>query len=67
MAINYALSNFSDDDEVDVNHNLPVKPQATITSRVYFDVEIDRNPAGKIVMGLYGDVVPKTVENFKVL
>lgn len=67
VAINYALSNFSDDDEVDGNHNLPVKPQATITSRVYFDVEIDRNPAGKIVMGLYGGVVPKTVENFKVL
>ena len=31
-----------------------VKPQAEITSRVYFDIEIDNHAAGRIVMGLHG-------------
>lgn len=40
---------------------------AKITSSVFFDVEIDGKPAGRIVMGLFGDVVPKTAENFRAL
>lgn len=45
----------------------PVKPQAEITSRVYFDIDIDQEPAGRIVMGLFGNVVPKTANNFETL
>jgi len=35
--------------------------------RVFFDVTADGAPLGKIVMDLRGDVVPKTVENFRAL
>jgi cyclophilin family peptidyl-prolyl cis-trans isomerase len=45
----------------------PVRPQAEITSRVYFDVSIAQVPAGRIVIGLHGNVVPKTVQNFESL
>jgi len=38
-----------------------------IGSKVFFDVEIGGTPAGRIVMGLFDDVVPKTAENFRAL
>ncbi|NP_001279388.1 peptidyl-prolyl cis-trans isomerase-like [Callorhinchus milii] len=35
--------------------------------RVFFDISIDGKSAGRIVMELRKDVVPKTAENFRVL
>lgn len=35
--------------------------------RVYFDLEADGAPLGRVVMELFADVVPKTAENFRAL
>lgn len=35
--------------------------------RVWFDIEINSEAAGRIVMELFADVVPRTVENFRAL
>eukprot|EP00587_Corethron_hystrix_P012593 CAMPEP_0113297208 /NCGR_PEP_ID=MMETSP0010_2-20120614/169_1 /TAXON_ID=216773 ORGANISM="Corethron hystrix, Strain 308" /NCGR_SAMPLE_ID=MMETSP0010_2 /ASSEMBLY_ACC=CAM_ASM_000155 /LENGTH=174 /DNA_ID=CAMNT_0000150065 /DNA_START=367 /DNA_END=890 /DNA_ORIENTATION=- /assembly_acc=CAM_ASM_000155 len=43
------------------------KKDADITDTVFFDISIDGEAAGRIEMGLYGDVVPKTSENFRAL
>ena len=40
------------------------EPLATITKKAYMDITIDGEDAGRIVYGLYGDVVPKTAANF---
>ena len=40
---------------------------AEVTTTVYFDMEIGGQPAGRIELGLYGGVVPKTAENFRQL
>eukprot|EP00920_Eleutheroschizon_duboscqi_P014593 GHVT01033855.1.p1 GENE.GHVT01033855.1~~GHVT01033855.1.p1 ORF type:complete len:218 (+),score=30.30 GHVT01033855.1:184-837(+) len=39
--------------------------KAEITDKVYFDVSIGGEPPNRIVMGLFGKVVPKTVRNFR--
>ncbi len=40
---------------------------AAITQKVFFDIEIGNEPAGRVVIGLYGNDVPKTADNFKQL
>ncbi|KAI4301615.1 hypothetical protein L6164_034875 [Bauhinia variegata] len=44
-----------------------VELQAKVTNKCFFDVEIGGEPAGRIVLGLFGEVVPKTAENFRAL
>ncbi|PIK57323.1 putative peptidyl-prolyl cis-trans isomerase B isoform X1 [Apostichopus japonicus] len=38
-----------------------------VTKKVYFDIEIDDEPIGKIVIALFGETCPVTVQNFAAL
>ena len=38
-----------------------------MTKKVFIDITIDGEDVGRIVIGLFGDTVPKTVENFATL
>ena len=40
---------------------------AEVTSKVFFDVDIGGEDAGRIVIGLFGKATPKTAENFRAL
>lgn len=40
---------------------------ATVTDKCFFDMAIDGATVGRIVFGLYGDLVPQTTENFRKL
>lgn len=32
---------------------------------MYFDISKESEPLGRVIIGLFGEVAPKTVENFK--
>lgn len=36
-----------------------------VATKVYFDIEIGGQPAGRVTIGLYSNDVPKTADNFK--
>jgi peptidylprolyl isomerase len=48
------------------NHTNPTHTNPT-NPKVFFDIEIGGQYAGRIVMELYADIVPKTAENFRAL
>ncbi|XP_065060003.1 peptidyl-prolyl cis-trans isomerase B-like [Rhopilema esculentum] len=48
-------------------HSSDAEVKAVVTKKVFFDVSIGGKKAGRIVIGLFGDVVPKTTKNFYAL
>ena len=44
--------------------DLKYEEKAKVTKKVTFDVSIDGKAAGSIGIGLFGEIVPKTVDNF---
>lgn len=42
-------------------------PDYTVTSRVWMDITAGGKPLGRVVMALWGRMVPKTAENFRAL
>jgi len=44
--------------------NVEAKKGPKVTHQVYFDMEIGDKPIGRIVIGMFGKTVPKTVANF---
>ena len=40
---------------------------AEVTEKVFFDITVDDKAAGRVVFGMFGDTVPKTVKNFSTL
>ena len=50
-----------------IDHRRPVEDMNMARPRVFFDISIDGQPSGRIVLELYDDVVPKTAENFRAL
>ncbi|KAM0904579.1 hypothetical protein ACQ4PT_017934 [Festuca glaucescens] len=44
-----------------------VELQAKVTSKCFFEVEISGECVGKVVIGLFGEVVPKTADNFRAM
>ena len=38
--------------------------ELTVTQQVFFDITIGDKEAGRVVIGLFGETVPKTTENF---
>lgn len=44
-----------------------ITESAIVTEKIYLDLEIEGEAAGRVVIGLFGATAPKTVRNFVAL
>ncbi|KAG6447965.1 hypothetical protein O3G_MSEX005268 [Manduca sexta] len=49
------------------SNGIPAKPAEKRNPQVYFDVTVNRQEIGRIIMMLRADIVPRTAENFRAL
>jgi len=59
--------NRADDWGLTLERDVPAPGDTTVTTRCFFDIAINGKRTGRIVFGLFGAHVPKTVENFRAL
>lgn len=45
----------------------PADADASVTHRTFFELAVGDKYLGKVVFGLFGNALPKTVENFRAL
>ncbi|KAG5504693.1 hypothetical protein GH5_05317 [Leishmania sp. Ghana 2012 LV757] len=50
-----------------VGKHLGINVEKNTNPKVFFEISVDNKSAGRIVMELYADTVPKTAENFRAL
>ncbi|KAG5478382.1 hypothetical protein LSCM4_04614 [Leishmania orientalis] len=50
-----------------VGKRLGINVEKNTNPKVFFEISVDNKSAGRIVMELYADTVPKTAENFRAL
>ena len=57
----------ADGDRFLLESDLPEPGDVTVTNKVFFEIDINGERAGRVEFGLYGNHVPRTAENFRQL
>ena len=67
FSFDFGVNNDEEEEEEEASKEIVYDTLAPVTQKAYFDMEIDGEPVGRIIFGLFGGVTPKTVKNFATL